>query len=126
MSASRRLAGTALLVLAATGCGGASEAPPSDVAHYEAEGSGSDAALLPGRLVREGGCTYLVDESDVRWVPAFPDEGISWSDDELVVGSARYPLDTRVELGGGEGSRSGTVLPDGCDEDAQVWRVAPA
>ena len=108
----------AVLVLA--GCASDVPAPP-DVATYQPEGSGFFTALLTGVLERLDGCLLLIDDSDATWIPVFP-KGVAWSGDILMVGAAQYPLDERVQFGGGEAtSAENFAVPNACPDDAQLW-----
>jgi len=124
MRTPRVAAGILMLALvgALSACVGAP--PPDDVATYAYDGAGSDA-LLTGTLVREDGCTYLDDEFGERWLPIFPRDGLSWTDDALISGSQAYPLGGEARLGGGEGGRDVADVPEACAPSAGGWLVAP-
>ncbi len=98
--------------------------PPSEVAVYVAGSAGGFAALLEGTLVLEQGCTYVLDDNDVRWLPVFADTVVG-ADGALTYGPDTYKYDERVALTGGESALiDSDMVPEECDVASPVWRVA--
>lgn len=99
--------------------------PPADVAHHGSDIGPRDeqpAAELTGILVRDAGCTYVDQGDGARVVPVFPDLGIRWEGQSLVVGRHTYPLGDEVSFGGGGTLALGTV-PSACDPEAGHFAV---
>jgi len=99
--------------------------PPADVAYHRSDIGPRDeqpAAELAGILVRSGGCTYVELSTGDLIVPVFPDVGIRWDEESLVVGRRTYPLGDEVSFSGGGTTGLGTV-PLGCDSEASRFAV---
>ena len=71
---------------------------------WSEEGHG---AALPGRLVLEDGCLFVVgEESGERWVPSWPYPGTGWNGSAVVSGGEVIPIGELAVFGGGEGDLS--------------------
>ena len=71
---------------------------------WNEEGHG---AALPGRLVLEDGCLFVVgEESGERWVPSWPYPGTGWNGTAVVSGGTVIPIGELAVFGGGEGDLS--------------------
>lgn len=85
-------------------------------------------ARLSGELVVEGPCLYLVDGFDVRWLPVFPDKGVSWERGALILRGERFEIGDMVSVGGGGGAMDISHLqfvqePDPSCDTQNVWLV---
>jgi hypothetical protein len=84
---------------------------------WSEEGHG---AALPGRLVLEEGCLFVVgEESGERWVPSWPFPGTGWNGSAVVSGGEVISIGEPAVFGGGEGDLS-KAEADGID-----WVKAP-
>lgn len=110
------------LVLGAAACSSA----PSNVATYDAGGSGMDA-LLSGTLSITAECVTVAAEGGTVWTPVFPGGYAQMAGDTLGLDDrAELLTGDPVELGGGEATGVGSAeVPKGCPTD-HLWLVAPS
>jgi hypothetical protein len=106
------------------GCSQSNALTAREVATYESQGFGLDAALQ-GALVRENGCLYITNNG-YRTLPVFPSDSVRWDGEVLRFGSDSYRLGDAVVVGGGEAGPPGRFeIPEACAVDAARWLVAP-
>lgn len=115
------------------GCGSdsdSSEAAPDDgpMATYPgADGTGMFSSAS-GALSLSDGCVVLdIVRGEQRLVPLFPDESVSWNDEQQTIVTSRggLRLGERYEFGGGgiRAPSSDSAVPEGCPNDAGFFLV---
>lgn len=125
MAALRYVVVASLAVLALAGC---SSPDLSGVATYESYGTGSNGALMEGKLVLTDDCVY-VESFGERILPVFPEDEVERGVGEpLRYDDRTYEDGDDIDLGGSmvEGALTNSTVPEGCSEDLRAWSVGQA